>query len=61
MGNLYTSDTQLLGELENLKIKTRLIDEKFGSVMGGVRWGFEVVYYKSKTRAKESIYKWVSV
>jgi hypothetical protein len=28
------SDTGLLGELENLKIKTRLIDEKFVGVMG---------------------------
>ena len=26
--------TGFLGELENLKIKTRLIDEKFVSVMG---------------------------
>jgi hypothetical protein len=26
--------TGLLGELEHLKIKTRLIDEKFASVMG---------------------------
>jgi hypothetical protein len=26
--------TGLLGELERLKIKTRLIDEKFASVMG---------------------------
>jgi hypothetical protein len=28
------SDTGLLGELEHPKIKTRLIDEKFASVMG---------------------------
>jgi hypothetical protein len=28
------SDTRLFGELEHLKIKTRLIDEKFASVMG---------------------------
>jgi hypothetical protein len=28
------SDTGLFGELEHLKIKTRLIDEKFSSVMG---------------------------
>jgi hypothetical protein len=28
------SDTGLLGELEHLKIKTRLIDQKFVSVMG---------------------------
>jgi hypothetical protein len=28
------SDTGLFGELEHLKIKTRLIDEKFPSVMG---------------------------
>jgi hypothetical protein len=28
------SDTGFLGELEHLKIKTRLIDEKFPSVMG---------------------------
>jgi hypothetical protein len=27
------SDTGLIGELEHLKIKTRLIDEKFVSVM----------------------------
>jgi hypothetical protein len=27
-------DERLLGELEHLKIKTRLIDEKFASVMG---------------------------
>ena len=26
--------TELLGELEHLKIETRLIDEKFASVMG---------------------------
>ena len=28
------SDTGSFGELEHLKIKTRLIDEKFASVMG---------------------------
>ncbi len=28
------SDTGLFGELEHLKIKKRLIDEKFASVMG---------------------------
>ncbi len=28
------SDTGLLGELEHIKIKKRLIDEKFPSVMG---------------------------
>ncbi len=28
------SDTELFGQLEHLKIKTRLIDEKFPSVMG---------------------------
>jgi hypothetical protein len=28
------SDTGLLGELEHLKIKTRLVDQKFVSVMG---------------------------
>jgi hypothetical protein len=28
------SDTGLFGELEHLKIKKRLIDEKFTSVMG---------------------------
>ena len=28
------SDTGLIGKLEHLKIKTRLIDEKFESVMG---------------------------
>ncbi len=28
------SDTGLFGELEHIKIKTRLIDEKFASVMG---------------------------
>jgi hypothetical protein len=28
------SDTRLFGELEHLKMKTRLIDEKFASVMG---------------------------
>ena len=27
--------TGLIGELEHLKIKTRLIDEMFASVMGG--------------------------
>ncbi len=30
----FLSDTGLLGELEHLKIKTRLMDEKFTSVMG---------------------------
>jgi hypothetical protein len=30
----YLTYTGLLGELEHLKIKTRLIDEKFASVMG---------------------------
>jgi hypothetical protein len=30
------SYTGLLGELEHLKIKTRLINEKFSSVMGEV-------------------------
>jgi len=29
------TDTGLVVELEHLKIKTRLIDEKFASVMGG--------------------------
>ena len=29
----HLSDTVLIGELEHLKIKTRLIDEKFVSVM----------------------------
>ena len=28
------SDTGVFGELEHLKIKTRLIDERFPSVMG---------------------------
>jgi hypothetical protein len=28
------SDTGFFGELEHLKMKTRLIDEKFTSVMG---------------------------
>ena len=28
------TSTELLGELEHLKIETRLIDEKFASVMG---------------------------
>ncbi len=33
--NLHVSDTLgLIGELEHLKIETRLIDEKFESVMG---------------------------
>ena len=31
---LKLSDTGFLGELEHLKIKTRLRDEKFTSVMG---------------------------
>jgi hypothetical protein len=30
----YLTYTGLIGELEHLKIKTRLIDEKFASVMG---------------------------
>jgi hypothetical protein len=35
MRNLHTSNTLgFLGELEHLKIKTRLIDEMFASVMG---------------------------
>jgi hypothetical protein len=32
--SMSLSDTGLFGELEHLKIKTRLIDEKFASVMG---------------------------
>ncbi len=32
--SLNTTVTRLFGELEHLKIKTRLIDEKFPSVMG---------------------------
>ena len=32
------TDTGFLGELEHLKIKTRLIDEKFASVMGALLW-----------------------
>jgi hypothetical protein len=32
------TDTGLLRELEHLKIKTRLIDEKFASVMGELLW-----------------------
>ena len=31
---LLLRNTGLFGELEHLKIKTRLIDEKFASVMG---------------------------
>jgi hypothetical protein len=34
MMNLHVSDTGLIEELEYLKIETRLIDEKFASVMG---------------------------
>ena len=30
----FLSETGLFGELEHLKLKTRLIDEKFPSVMG---------------------------
>jgi hypothetical protein len=33
-GSTRLTYTGLLGELEHLKIKTRLIDEKFASVMG---------------------------
>ena len=33
--SIRLSNTGLLGELEHLKIKTRLIDEKFANVMGG--------------------------
>ncbi len=32
--SMCLSDTGLFGELEHLKIKKRLIDEKFPSVMG---------------------------
>ncbi len=43
-------------ELEHLKIKTRLTNEKFASVkLGVLRGPIFVVYYKSKARAKESI------
>jgi hypothetical protein len=38
--------TGLLGELEHLKIKTRLIDEKFASVMG--ECDLDVMYTPSK-------------
>jgi hypothetical protein len=34
MRDLHTSDTLLCGGLEHRKIKTRLTDEKFTSVMG---------------------------
>ncbi len=34
MRNLHVSPTGFLGELEHLKIMTRLIDEMFPSVMG---------------------------
>ncbi len=33
-GSTRLADTGLCGELEHLKIKTRLIDEMFASVMG---------------------------
>jgi hypothetical protein len=49
------SYTGLVVELEHLKIKTRLTNEKFVSVKGySWRCGL-VVYYKSKSRVKESI------
>jgi hypothetical protein len=61
-------DTELFGQLEHLKIKTRLIDEKFPSVMGeSARWINKVVYYESRTRElktrllNEGRCKWVSV
>ena len=34
MRNLHVSSTGFLGEMEHLKIMTRLIDEMFSSVMG---------------------------
>jgi hypothetical protein len=41
--------TGLLGELEHLKIETRLIDDKFASVMGECDLD-KVVYYESIKR-----------
>ncbi len=42
-------------ELENLKIKTRLTNEKFTSVKGNP------FIITGKARGKENTYKWVSV
>ena len=39
------TDTELIGELEHLKIKTRLIDEMFASEMGNV------VYYNGESES----------
>ncbi len=40
----------MLGELEHLKMKTRLIDEMFVSVMGETVFLVKVVYYESMNR-----------
>jgi hypothetical protein len=47
------SYTGLVVELEHLKIKTRLTNEKFASVKGEKK----IVYYESKTGATEKTYK----
>jgi hypothetical protein len=50
------SDTGLVVELEHLKTKTRLIDEKFVSVRGECETSLVVVvvYYKSRNREVKS-------
>ena len=54
----HLSDTGLLRELEHLKIKTRLIDEKFASVMGEcMRMTEKEKKRKRKRKRKRSLLK----
>ena len=45
-GSTRLTYTGLRGELEHLKIETRLIDERFASVMGECEIGGEIVTLK---------------
>ncbi len=45
----------MLGELEHLKIKTRLIDEMFASVMGDDGWHTRHDRKKKKMKYKVSV------
>ena len=54
----------MLGELEHPKTKTRLIDERFTSVMGEYVFLTILIFLfiiRGKARGKDNTYTWVSV
>ena len=60
-GSTRLTYTGLCGGLEHLKIETRLIDERFESVMGKCDLEAFLFIIRVKTRTKENMYRWVSV